>query len=144
MRVHDDFEPSSLIIAPCISYAAINERYAPRASLEILRRTGRFGCGVPFIHDAVLDAIRYAGSTSISVDPRKVERTLLEIEKREWAPVFPDLPIHYECAIQGEVRLGTHIMFLGEVRRIRVREDVTPENRLEWIPWGDVQPASRE
>jgi flavin reductase (DIM6/NTAB) family NADH-FMN oxidoreductase RutF len=133
-----------LILAPCISYAAINERYAPRASLEILRRRGRFGCGVPFIHDAVLDAIRYAGNTSISVDPRKVERTLLKIEKREWAPVFPDLPIHYECAIQGEVRLGTHIMFLGEVRRIRVREDVTPETPLEWIPWADVQPTSRE
>ena len=89
----------------------------------------------------MLDAIRYAGNTSISVDPRKVERTLLKIEKQEWAPVFPDLPIHYECAIQGEVRLGTHIMFLGEVRRIRVREDVTLENPLVWSPWATVEPA---
>ena len=130
-----------LIIAPCISYAAINERYAPRASLEILRNTGKFGCGVPFIHDAVIDAIRYAGNTSISVDPRKVEQTLLKVEKRKWAPLFPDLPIHFDCAIKGEVRLGTHIMFLGEVRQIRVREDVTPENSMEWSPWAAVEPA---
>jgi flavin reductase (DIM6/NTAB) family NADH-FMN oxidoreductase RutF len=41
----------------------------------------------------------------------------------------------------GEVRLGTHIMFLGEVRRIRVRADVTPNNPMEWCPWADVVPT---
>jgi flavin reductase (DIM6/NTAB) family NADH-FMN oxidoreductase RutF len=126
------------VITPCVSYAAINERYAPRATLDTLRRTCKFGCGVPFIHEAVLDAIRYAGNTSIALDPQKVARTRLEIEEEEWAPVLSALPIHFDCEVVGEMRLGTHVMFFGEVRRIRVRNDVTPENPIEWIPWAMV------
>jgi flavin reductase (DIM6/NTAB) family NADH-FMN oxidoreductase RutF len=40
--------------------------------------------------------------------------------------------------VVGEVRLGTHIMFLGEVERILVRRDVTPENPLLWCPWAEL------
>src|SRR3990172_2894838 len=36
-----------LIIAPCVSYAAINERYAPRATVELIRRHGAVGWGAP-------------------------------------------------------------------------------------------------
>jgi hypothetical protein len=36
-------------VAICVSYAPINERYAPRASLALLEHAERFGCGVPII-----------------------------------------------------------------------------------------------
>jgi flavin reductase (DIM6/NTAB) family NADH-FMN oxidoreductase RutF len=127
-----------LVIAPCVSYARINERYAPRTSLDIIRRTGKFGCGVPFINDVVLDAIRYAGNTSLAKDPQKVARAGLHVEPNDWAPVLSALPVHFDCQVVDEVALGTHIMFLGEVRRIQVRADVTPENPIEWCPWADV------
>jgi flavin reductase (DIM6/NTAB) family NADH-FMN oxidoreductase RutF len=130
-----------LVIAPCVSYAAINERYAPRATLDIIRRTGKFGCGVPFIDDLIVSAIRYAGNISLAQDPGKVAHAGLEVEQAEWAPMLPSLPIHVECQVVGEVRLGTHIMFLGEARRIRVRTDVTPNNPLEWCSWADVVPV---
>jgi flavin reductase (DIM6/NTAB) family NADH-FMN oxidoreductase RutF len=130
-----------LIIAPCVSYAAINERYAPRATLAIIRRSGRFGCGVPFIHDAVVDAMRYAGNISFACDPEKVAHAGLEIEDSEWSPVLTALPVHFDCEVLGEIRLGTHIMFLGEVRRIRIRSDVTPNNPIEWYPWAQVASA---
>jgi hypothetical protein len=29
-------------------------------------------------------------------------------------------------------------MFLGEVRRIEIRADVTADNPLRWCPWADV------
>jgi flavin reductase (DIM6/NTAB) family NADH-FMN oxidoreductase RutF len=129
-----------MIIAPCISYAAINQRYAPRATLDILRTTGTFGCGVPFIGDEIVRAIKYAGNTSIAEDPNKIRNSGLRVERWERAPQLSDLPVHFECEVRGEVRLGTHILFLGEVRRILVRADVTPENPLEWCPWAAVDP----
>ena len=96
-----------LVIAPCVSYAAINERYAPRASLDILRKRGRFGCGVPYIHEQIVSAMKYAGTTSISLDPDKVANAGLEVLPEEWAPVLASAPLHYDCEIVGEVRLGT-------------------------------------
>ncbi|BAZ24807.1 hypothetical protein NIES4073_57070 [Kalymmatonema gypsitolerans NIES-4073] len=130
-----------LVITPCVSYARINERYAPRASLDIIRRTGKFGCGVPFINDVVIGAIRYAGNISLAKDCQKLPHAGLQVEVDDWAPVLPALPVHFDCQVIGEVTLGTHIMFLGEVRRIRVRPDVTPENPIEWCPWADIVPS---
>jgi flavin reductase (DIM6/NTAB) family NADH-FMN oxidoreductase RutF len=130
-----------LVIAPCVSYAAINERYAPRASLDILRKRGRFGCGVPYIHEQIVSAMKYAGTTSISLDPDKVANAGLEVLPEDWAPVIAGVPLHYDCEIVGEVRLGTHIMFLGEVRRIWLRDDVSSDNPLEWYPWASVVPT---
>jgi flavin reductase (DIM6/NTAB) family NADH-FMN oxidoreductase RutF len=49
------------------------------------------------------------------------------------------LPVHFDCEVVGEVRLGTHVMFLGEVRRVLVRSDVTVANPLEWLPWANIR-----
>jgi len=133
-----------LVIAPCVSYAAVNDRYAPRATLATIRRTGRFGCGVPFIHDAVVAAMRYAGNTSILQDHDKLGHCGLEWDANPDAPLLPTLPIHFDCEVTGEVRLGTHIMFLGEVRRIRVRADVHPENPICWCPWATIKGAGNQ
>ena len=130
-----------LIIAPCISYAAINARYAPRATLEQIRRTGRFGCGVPYLADSVLEAIRYAGNTSWQVDPDKIRTAGLTVDRQSPTPRLLDLPIHFDCEVCGELRLGTHIMFLGEVRRISLREDVSSQRPLQWNPWAGIAPA---
>ena len=130
-----------LVIAPCVSYAAINARYAPRATLEQIRRTGRFGCGVPYISDNVLEAIRYAGNISWQADPDKIRTAGLTVDPQSATPRLLELPIHFDCEVRGEVRLGTHSMFLGEVRRISVREDVSSERPLQWNPWPGIAPV---
>jgi len=130
-----------LVITPCVGYAAINERYAPRLTLELIRKNRAFGCGVPFISDRVVAAIKYAGNVSFQVAGDKVARAGLAVERGGPAPVLPELPVHFDCEVLDEVRLGTHVMFLGAVRRIRVRPDVTPSNPLEWCPWADVRAA---
>jgi flavin reductase (DIM6/NTAB) family NADH-FMN oxidoreductase RutF len=127
-----------LVVAPCVSYAAINERYAPRASLDMLRRAGRFSCGVPYAGESILKAIRYAGNTSYALDPEKVLNAGLDVCTDGGAPWLPALPITYDCEIVGEVTLGTHIMVLGEVRRILRRNDLTSKNPIEWCPWPTV------
>ena len=127
------------IITLCVSYAAINERYSPRKTLGILRESGKFSCGIPYIDETVIDAIRYAGNISLSGDPKKVANAGLPIEDSEWAPICSSLPIHFDCKVVDEIRLGTHIMFIGEVLKIRVRADVTVQNCLEWVPWPEVR-----
>jgi flavin reductase (DIM6/NTAB) family NADH-FMN oxidoreductase RutF len=130
-----------LVITPCVGYAAINERYAPRLTLELIRANRAFGCGVPYVSDRVVAAIKLAGNVSLQTAGDKVARTGLTVTPGAPAPVLADLPVHFDCEVLDEVRLGTHVMFLGAVRRIRVRPDVTPANPLEWCPWADVRPA---
>jgi flavin reductase (DIM6/NTAB) family NADH-FMN oxidoreductase RutF len=106
--------------------------------LEQIRRTGRFGCGVPYIDDDVLAAIRYAGNTSWHVDPDKIRTSGLTVDPQSQTPRLLELPIHFDCEVRRELRLGTHVMFLGEVRRISVREDVSSERPLQWNPWAGI------
>ena len=127
------------IVAAGICYSPINERYAARASLEFIRKTGWFGCGVPYIHDSIIEAITFAGNNSFRDNPDKVFHSGFEVGNEKRAPVLLAMPIHFECAVVGEVRLGTHVLFLGEVKRIRVRADVSTENALEWFPFADVE-----
>ena len=130
-----------LVITPCVGYAAINERYAPRLTLDLIRKNRAFGCGVPYVSDRVVAAIKLAGNVSLQAAGDKVARTGLGVTRGPLAPVLDDLPVHFDCEVMDEVRLGTHVMFLGAVRRIRVRADVSPANPLEWCPWADVLPA---
>jgi flavin reductase (DIM6/NTAB) family NADH-FMN oxidoreductase RutF len=130
-----------MVIAPAVSYAAINQRYAPRASLELIRKAGRFGCGVPMANQQVLNGICYAGNVSFAADSRKVTNAGFTIDRAAPTPRLAELPVHYDCELTGEIRLGTHFLFLGEVRRISVRADVTPGNPICWIPWANVEPV---
>jgi flavin reductase (DIM6/NTAB) family NADH-FMN oxidoreductase RutF len=128
-----------LVVTPCIGYAAINERYARRSTLDLVRTTGAFACGVPYVDDRIVAAITYAGNVSLPLDVDKVARTGLTVVRGERAPILADLPVTFECELMDEVRLGTHAMCLGRVRRIVVRPDVTPAAPLEWCPWADVR-----
>jgi flavin reductase (DIM6/NTAB) family NADH-FMN oxidoreductase RutF len=85
------------VIALCISYAQINDRYSARASLQIIQRSGRFGCAVPFIDPRVLDAIRYAGNTTLADDPRKLHNAGLRVLVGDQTPLLPDLPVQFEA-----------------------------------------------
>lgn len=127
-----------LVVAPCVSYARINDRYAPRQSLPDIRAAGRFGCGVPYVDEAMTAAIRYCGNVSIVHDRDKARNAGLNVVGGGPNPVLADMPVHFDCRVVGEVLMGTHVMFLGEVERILVRTDVSPDNPLDWIPWADV------
>ncbi|MEK6677425.1 MAG: flavin reductase family protein [Planctomycetota bacterium] len=122
------------IIAPCVSDAEVNERYAKRGTLSTIRKTGRFGCGVPYWSESIVRAIEYAGNVSILKDRDKVEHAGLHVESLVGSPLLSDLPIHFDCRVIEEVRLGTHVMFLGEVERIFRRGDLNKDNPLTWSP----------
>ena len=127
-----------MVIGICVTSSGVNERTRPRASLDIIRRAGGFGCGVPFIGDHVLEAIRYAGNTSLNEDPDKITNSGLRIIQGVQAPCLADLPIHFDCKLIGEHGMGTHTLLLGEVTNVSVRSDVTVDNPLEWLPWAHL------
>ena len=126
------------VVAICISYAEINERYAPRASLKFIRNQRRFGCGVGYINDAVTNAIQFTGTVSLNDNNQKAAMCGLKVEAREWAPMISSLPIHFECKVISEQKLGTHVLFFGEVKNILVRKDVNTDQPLEWSPWAEL------
>lgn len=127
-----------LCIAICVSYAKINVRYAPRASLYALLKNKKFMCGVPFVNDQVIDAIKYSGNISIVQDKEKITNAGLQYLNDEYGPLLSALPINYRCKIVDIVRLGTHFLMLGEVESVIVRDDVTKDNCLKWYSYPDV------
>ena len=131
-----------LIIAIALSNAPINERYAPRASLEMIIKTKKFGCAVPYIDEKILDAIRYTGNVSFKADPSKSFNSGLNYtETTANTPVYSNFPLHMDCEVIDKKHLGTHTLFFGEVKKVLVRKDVTPDNPLKWIPWADIAKA---
>ena len=129
-----------LVLAPCVAYAPINQRYAPRKTLELIRATGRFGCGAAYVDARMLAAIRYAGNVSLAQDPEKPLHAGLEVAADSWAPRLLASPLHLECEVIDEIALGTHVMFLGAVRRMVPRGDLTAHNPLRWSPWATLGP----
>lgn len=126
---------SPFVISPAVTYGGINDRYRARHTLHNIRETGWFGCGLPTVSEDIITAIRYAGNISVTEDPNKLEHTGLIFEDGEYAPILKACPIHFDCKVVDEVKLGTHSMFLGEVRRILVRKGVTADNTISWNPW---------
>jgi flavin reductase (DIM6/NTAB) family NADH-FMN oxidoreductase RutF len=124
--------------AACISNSAINERYAPRATLGVLREQGRLGIGVPYTSPDVVRAISYLGNISVRDDADKVRHAGLTAVGGGPSPLLAQLPIHFDCRVAREINLGTHVMVLAEVERIHVRQDVTCDRPLRWLPWARV------
>jgi flavin reductase (DIM6/NTAB) family NADH-FMN oxidoreductase RutF len=133
-----------LCFAICVSYAKINVRYAPRASLDALLRKKRFVCGVPFANDTIIDAIKYAGNISVAQDKDKLTNSGLEYVNDEAGPLLTALPVNYRCKVVDVVRLGTHFLLLGEVESVIVRDDVTKANCLKWYSYPDVEKVASE
>lgn len=127
-----------LIVAPCISYAAINDRYAPRHSLDAILETGRFGCSVPFLSDAVVAGITYSGNVSLRDDPDKLAHSGFAADDEDGSPRLLGFPVHFSCRLVDRVRLGTHWMLLGEATSVVVDRSVTAANPLTWSPWATV------
>jgi flavin reductase (DIM6/NTAB) family NADH-FMN oxidoreductase RutF len=124
-----------LTLAICVANVRTNDRYQPRASLDHLRASGRFGCSVPFHRPDLLETILYIGNVSMTHDAEKILHSGLTPVRLGATTGFGELPIHFDCRIVGEYRLGTHMMLLGEAETVFVRADLDNERPLEWCPW---------
>jgi flavin reductase (DIM6/NTAB) family NADH-FMN oxidoreductase RutF len=124
-----------LTFAVCVSYARINARYAPRASLDVLADADRLGVSVPFYRSDVLEAIGYLGNVSGRDDAEKMRNCGLTEVVLGKTPAFAELPLHYDCRIVRTIPLGTHRMFLAEAERIFMHPELSEATPLEWCPW---------
>lgn len=130
-----------LTFSVCMAYAEFNERYTKRGCITALEETGKFGCGVPFDSPEMVRVIRHLGNTSIQDFPDKVKRsgaTLADENIAGVVPVIRQLPVHFDFSIISQIKMGSHIMFLGRVERILVRRKVMPKNPIVWSPWAQI------
>ena len=93
---------------------------------------------MPYVDEVVLDAIRYAGNTSLREDVEKLVNSGLAHRRASGCQLHTGLPIFYECEVVDTEYLGTHVIVFGQVTRIRVADDVSERNSLERCPWPDV------
>jgi flavin reductase (DIM6/NTAB) family NADH-FMN oxidoreductase RutF len=126
---------SPFTISPAVTYGGINDRYRSRYTLHNIRQHGRFGVGLATVNDEMLNAIRYAGNISAADDPNKLRNSGLWFDDNDFSPILRGCPVHFDCQVVDEVKLGTHSMFIGKVCRILVRADVSPDNPITWNPW---------
>jgi len=97
-----------------------------RHSYRILKGSSEFVVNIP--DRDLLWATDRCGSTS-GRDVDKFELCGLTPEKSERVAVdaVAECPVHLECRLVKSVELGSHELFLGEVVRVAVREDLIDE-----------------
>jgi flavin reductase (DIM6/NTAB) family NADH-FMN oxidoreductase RutF len=130
-----------LTLAVSLAYVRTNDRYRPRASLDHLLAARRFGCAVPVHRPDIIETIVYIGNVSAVDDSAKVANSGLTPVRLGATPGFAELPIHFDCRVVGQHRLGTHMLILGEVEQLFVRHDLDHARPFEWCPWpGSIAP----
>lgn len=99
-----------------------------RHSYRILKESNEFVVNIP--DENLLWATDKCGTIS-GKDADKFELCGLTAEKCEKVsvPAIAECPVHLECKIVNSMELGSHGLFLGEVKRVAVRENLVDKNR---------------
>ena len=108
---------------PAITYISVRpERY----SYDIIKQTGEFVINLTTKELAF--ATDYAGVTS-GKNVSKVEKLGLHLENRNnvLAPMIKESPISIECKVIEIKELGSHHMFLAEIKSVNVDEKYMDE-----------------
>lgn len=108
---------------PAMTYISVRpERY----SYDIIKKTGEFVINLTTKELAF--ATDYAGVTS-GKNVNKVEKLGLHLEKcnNVSAPMIKESPISIECKVVEIKELGSHHMFLAEVKSVNVDEKYMDE-----------------
>ncbi len=107
---------------PMLSISVRKERH----SFPMIRETGEFV--VNLTDEKLLHACDYCGCTSgARVDKFKVCGLTAEEGEKVKAPLIKEAPVNIECAVTKELDLGSHVMFLAEVKCVHVDEKYLDE-----------------
>ena len=111
---------------PMLSISLRKERF----SHGIIKRSRQFVVNVPSVNQ--LRATDTCGVIS-GRDVDKFERTKLTAAPASVvrAPIIADCPVNIECVVRQTIELGSHTMFVAEIKAVQVSEEVmTPRGRL--------------
>ena len=102
---------------PMVSVAIRPERF----SHDIIRDTGEFVVNIPTVD--LVRATDYCGVVSgRDTDKFKAARLTPEPAQTVRAPLIAECPLHLECQVRDQRRLGTHTLFLAEILAVRAAD----------------------
>lgn len=98
-----------------------------RKTYENILKTKAFTINFP--NEDLLEVSDYLGMIS-GKNENKIERAGLEIVKGEEvnAPILSDYPVSLECKLIEKLEVGSHMLFIGEIKRVVADEEVLNED----------------
>ena len=106
---------------PTVSISLRKERY----SHDLIAHSGEFV--INLADEALCRAVDFCGVRS-GRDLNKAEAAGLRYmpaDQMETAPAVEGTPVSLSCRVKQVIELGSHDLFLGEVRAVQVRKDLT-------------------
>jgi len=98
-----------------------------RHSNKIIEESGEFVVNIPTIE--ILEETDFCGIVS-GKEMDKFSETQLTQEPAEKVrpPLIKECPINIECILKKKIPLGVHDMFLGEVIRVHIEQEILNKN----------------
>ena len=94
-----------------------------RHTIKGVRANGTFSVNVPAENQ--MKEMDYCGIYSgVREDKNKVCGFTVFYGKLDTAPMIEQCPVTLECSVVHELELGTHFIFIGEIKEIHASEDV--------------------
>lgn len=84
---------------------------------------------INFPNEALMEVSDYIGLISGKKE-NKIEKAGLKTAKGEEvnAPILTDYPVSLECSLTDKLEVGSHMLFIGEIKRVLADEEVLDEN----------------
>jgi len=128
---YEGFNPNIITIAwagtvnsvpPIVSVSIRSSRH----SYQLVKDSGEFVVNIPRVSQ--VRALDFCGVAS-GADTDKFAHLNLtaEMGTLKYAPLIKECPVNLECQVVQAIDLGTHTMFLGEVKHVYVTEEFLTE-----------------
>jgi flavin reductase (DIM6/NTAB) family NADH-FMN oxidoreductase RutF len=109
---------------PMVSVAIRHQRYTYRG----VKQSGMFSVNVPSI--AMARETDYCGIESGAREDKAAACGFtLFYGTLEGLPLIQECPVNLECAVVRELDLGSHVLFIGEVKETHVSEECLSDGR---------------
>lgn len=101
-----------------------------RHSYSLIEQLGEYVINVPFVHQ--VREMDFCG-TRTGKKVNKWEELSLTKEKSSnvSVPRIKEFPINIECKVIEKIKLGTHVIYLGEVMAVNVEESLLKEGKID-------------
>ena len=109
---------------PTVSVSVRPSRY----TYELIEKSGEFTVILP--DTAMLRGTDYCGVRS-GREEDKFSRcgfTPVPADGLKYAPAVAEAPLYLSCLVRQRLPLGSHVMYLGEIVRMGIREDLMDKN----------------
>ncbi len=101
-----------------------------RFSFGLIQRYGDFVINLPTASQ--VDALSYCGSVSGRNEDKFANAGLTAVKAElVRAPLVKEFPVSIECKVRDRLSLGSHHLFIGEIVRVHIAQEVLENGELD-------------